>query len=124
MTEAKQKVAIASENDNGLNSLVSSHFGHCPVFIMVELEANEIKNVSTLVNAPHQQGGCAAPIMLLKNSRVDTLIVGGMGMRPLMIAHNEGIKVYTGVSGTVSDAIKDLIDNKLYLMDEKHTCQH
>lgn len=117
-------VAVASHTVEGLNSQVSQHFGHCPYFTIVSLKGNRIENVSVLENPPHRQGGCAAPVALLKERGVSVLIVGGMGLRPLMILNREGIRVYAGASGSVRDTIENYISGKLPIMDESYTCKH
>ena len=54
---------------------------------------NEIKEVSTLKNDGHVQGGCMVPVNLLASHNVKALIVGGIGMRPLMGFKQVGINV-------------------------------
>ena len=38
-------LAFASDDDRGLDSVVSYHFGRCPFYTFVEIEGNEVKNV-------------------------------------------------------------------------------
>ena len=88
------RIAIPSMGSGGLDGERSGHFGHCDVFTMVDVENGEIKDVSTVQNQSHVQGGCMVPVNLLADHNVNALIVGGIGMRPLMGFKQVGIDVY------------------------------
>jgi len=72
------------KEQGGLGGVRSGHFGHCDVFTLVDVEDGKIKEVTTLPNQEHAQGGCMIPVNLLSENNVNALIVGGIGMRPLM----------------------------------------
>ena len=81
------------------------------------------KNVSTLENVPHQQGGCLAPVQHLASHGVKALLAGGMGFRPLMAFHQVGIEVYyAGGMPTVGSAVQAFTDGKLPAFTEEFTC--
>jgi predicted Fe-Mo cluster-binding NifX family protein len=44
------RVAISANENNGLNSAVSSHFGRCPYFVLVDVEGQEVKAIQTVPN--------------------------------------------------------------------------
>ncbi len=119
----RKVVAIPSLQPGGLDSFRSGHFGHCDVFTLVHVEDNEVKEVSIVDNPPHVQGGCQAPVNLLHKSGANAIIVGGIGMRPLMGFQQMGIDVYFGPEGeTVSAVVDRLLDNKLELIAEHQVC--
>jgi len=116
-------VAIPSMAPGGLDAMRSGHFGHCDMFTLVRVENGEIQDVSVVHNPPHTQGGCAAPVNLLHQSGADALIVGGIGMRPLMGFRQVGIDVYFGPQGeTVGSVLEYLIQGKLALIGEREVC--
>ena len=39
----KIKIAFASEENTGLESRLSHHFGRCPYYVFVEIEDDEVK---------------------------------------------------------------------------------
>lgn len=88
------RVAFPSEGNGGIEGVRAGHFGHCDVFTLVDLEDGQIKEVSTINNKEHVQGGCMVPVNLLASHKVNALVVGGIGMRPLMGFNQVGIKVY------------------------------
>jgi predicted Fe-Mo cluster-binding NifX family protein len=105
---SRRTVAIPSAHPGGLEALRSGHFGHCDVFTLVHVENGEINEVTTVQNVPHAQGGCQAPVMLLHQSGADALIVGGIGLRPLMGFRQVGIDVFYGPEGETVGAAMDL----------------
>lgn len=116
-------VAVPSMHPGGLDAARSGHFGHCDVFTLIHVENGEIGDVSVVHNPPHQQGGCQAPVNLLRQSRANALIVGGIGMRPLMGFRQAGIEVYYGPEGeTVGVVIDHLLQGKLELIEQNQVC--
>ena len=85
------RIAIPCVETGGLDGQRSGHFGHCEVFTLVDVEGGEIKDVTIIPNQSHVQGGCMVPVNLLAEHKVNALIVGGLGMRPLMGFKQVGI---------------------------------
>jgi predicted Fe-Mo cluster-binding NifX family protein len=107
----------------GLEAQRSGHFGHCDCFTLVDIENGAIKEVSTVHNPPHQQGGCQAPVNLLHQAQANALIVGGIGMRPLMGFKQVGIDVYFGPEGpTVEAAMELFLEGRLRPIAENQVC--
>ena len=117
------RIAIPSMDEGGLNGQRSGHFGHCDVFTLVDVEDGEIKRVTTVRNQSHVQGGCMVPVNLLADNRVNALIVGGIGMRPLMGFRQVGIDVYYDVTRhEIKPVVEDLIAGKLPLIADNQVC--
>ena len=117
------RIAIPSIDEGGLNGQRSGHFGHCDVFTLVDVEGGEIKRVTTVRNQSHVQGGCMVPVSLLADNRVNALIVGGIGMRPLMGFRQAGIDVYYDVTRhEIKPVVEDLIAGKLPLISDNQVC--
>jgi FKBP-type peptidyl-prolyl cis-trans isomerase SlyD len=117
------KVAIPSNAPGGLDAAVSDHFGHCDFFTVVEVEGQEIGEVSVLTNDAHDKGGCMGPVMFLKEQGADSLVAGGMGMRPLQGFHKVGITVYAKeAASTVRDALLMVMAGKGREMSLDEVC--
>ena len=117
------RIAVPSIEAGGINGQRSGHFGHCDVFTLVDVTAGEIKQVTTIPNQSHVQGGCMVPVNLLADHKVDALIVGGIGMRPLMGFKHVGIDVYYDVERQeIKPVVEDLIAGKLPLIAENQVC--
>jgi predicted Fe-Mo cluster-binding NifX family protein len=120
---SRVRIAVPSEGEGGLDGLRAGHFGHCDVFTFIDLEDGEIKNVSILPNVSHVQGGCMVPVNLLASHNVDALIVGGIGMRPLMGFRQVGINVYhEGERQEIRPVIEDMIAGKIPLIADGQVC--
>jgi predicted Fe-Mo cluster-binding NifX family protein len=93
-----------------MEAAVSDHFGHCDIFTLIDVEGNQVTQIGLLQNGGHEQGGCMAPVMLLKQNGVDLLSAGGMGPRPLAGFQQVGIQVfYNEGATTVGEAIQKLL---------------
>jgi predicted Fe-Mo cluster-binding NifX family protein len=117
------RIAIPSVNNGGLDGQRSGHFGHCDVFTLVDVEDGEIKEVSTIPNQEHVQGGCMVPVNFLAGHNVSALIVGGIGMRPLMGFRQVGIDVYhDAVRPEIRPVVEDLIAGRLPIISDDQVC--
>ncbi|MCP4689346.1 MAG: dinitrogenase iron-molybdenum cofactor biosynthesis protein [Desulfobacterales bacterium] len=117
------RIAVPSNGAGGLDGERAGHFGHCDVFTFIDVEGGEIKNISILQNQGHVQGGCMVPVNLLAEHRVKALIVGGIGMRPLMGFKQVGIDVYhDGERLEIKPVVEDLIAGNLPEIRQDQVC--
>ncbi len=117
------RIAIPSNGEGGLDGIRAGHFGHCDVFTFIDVEDGEIKEVSTLNNQEHVQGGCMVPVNLLAENKVNALIVGGIGMRPLMGFRQVGIAVYHDAERPeIKPVVEDLIAGNLPEIRNDQVC--
>lgn len=117
------RIAIPSMGTGGLDGERSGHFGHCDVFTFVDVEGGEVKQVTTIPNEEHVQGGCMVPVNLLAGHNVNALIVGGIGMRPLMGFKQVGVDVfYDATRPQIRPVVEDLIAGKLQIIGDDQVC--
>ena len=117
------RIAVPSNGQGGLDGTRAGHFGHCDVFTFIDIENGDIKNISTLQNKEHVQGGCMVPVNFLAEHKVNTLIVGGIGMRPLMGFKQVGIDVYyDGERQDIKPVVEDMIAGKLKQIADNQVC--
>ena len=117
------RIAVPAMDKGGLDGQRSGHFGHCDVFTLVDVEAGEIKKVSTIANHSHVQGGCMVPVNLLAEHKVNALIVGGIGLRPLMGFRQVGIDVYHDETRPeIRPVVEDLIAGRLSRISDNQVC--
>ena len=92
-------------------------------FTLIDVKDGEIEKVSTISNKEHVQGGCMVPVNLLAENKVNALIVGGIGMRPLMGFRQAGIDVYhDAVRPEIRPVVEDLIAGKLSQIEDNQVC--
>ncbi len=100
-----RSIAIASEDDKGLDGEVSQHFGRCPYYLIAEVEEEKILKTKLQKNPhfdSHQPGQMPEYIQSLG---VDVIVAGGMGPKAVDMFNNFGIEVATGATGNVGSAI-------------------
>ena len=117
------RIAVPSNEKGGLDGKRAGHFGHCDVFTLIDVKDGKIENVSTIQNQEHVQGGCMVPVNLLAQNNVNALIVGGIGMRPLMGFNQVGINVYYEAERQeIKPVVEDLILGKLNIIGNDQVC--
>lgn len=117
------RIAIPSMAPGGLDGERSGHFGHCDIFTFVDVEEGEIKQVTTIPNEEHVQGGCMVPVNLLASHNVKALVVGGIGMRPLMGFKQVGVDVYHDATRQqIRPVVEDLIEGNLPMISDDQVC--
>ena len=99
------RIAISSEEKNGLDSRISHHFGRCPSYILVDVDGEEVQAVQGIDNpfAQNHQPGMVPEY--IHNQGVNVMISGGMGMRAISFFDQYGIDVATGADGTVQTTL-------------------
>ena len=98
------KICVTSVSGN-LDAQVDPRFGRCPYFTIVNsetMEFNAISNDST--NAAHGAGIQAA--QTVANIGVKVVITGNVGPNAFNVLSATGIKIVTGASGSVKEAVE------------------
>ena len=117
------KIAVPSMQEGGMDGIRAGHFGHCDCFTIIDVKDGQIEKISTIKNKEHVQGGCMVPVNLLGENQVTALVVGGIGMRPLMGFKQVGITVYfDGVRKEIRPVVEDLIAGKLQEIANDQVC--
>lgn len=107
------RIAISSQDNQGLDGTVAQHFGRCPFYTFVDTEGEQIAQVSVLPNpyfSAHQPGQVPA---FIKTQSSDMLITGGMGRRAIAFFEQYGIQTFTGATGTVREALEQALSGNL-----------
>jgi predicted Fe-Mo cluster-binding NifX family protein len=117
------RIAVPSMANGGLDGQRAGHFGHCDVFTLIDVKDGAIDQVTTINNREHMQGGCMVPVNLLAENKVNALIVGGIGMRPLMGFRQVGINVYHDATRPeIRPVVEDLIAGTLPAIEDDQVC--
>ena len=121
---ANVRIAIPFEMPGGLDAPRSGHFGRCACFTLIDVLDGAIGEVEILHNAPHTEGGCMAPVLVLAEHNVDAIVVDGIGGRPLMGFNQVGIAVHAGMGPDVQTAVAAYIRGGLPVVGLEGACQH
>lgn len=99
------KVAFATEG-----GLVSAHFGHAPVFLVVTIEDGRVLSREEHPNPGHVPG--ALP-KWLAGLGATCVVAGGMGEQARRLFEASGIRVVVGASGNVEQVLETYLSGTL-----------
>ena len=116
------KICFPVEVNKGLESKPYGHFGSAPMFVVYDLEKNEITELSN--NDLHHEHGKCQPLKALQGNIVDAVIVGGIGQGAIMKLNDMGVKVYKSQGETIKENLDLYKENKLQEFPSNHTCSH
>ena len=120
-----KKLAFAVENDAGLDSSISQHFGRAPCFVVVEInDQNESIDVVVHQNpyaGARKPGGVPN---FVKTLNADTLVIGGIGQKAAEIFSHLDIKIISGVSGNVRTVLDKITKGEIESSDEVCPGEH
>jgi predicted Fe-Mo cluster-binding NifX family protein len=107
------RVAISADDNNGLDSVVSPHFGRCPFYMFVDLDDREVQQVGAVENpyyGYHQPGQVPG---FIESQGADVMLAGGMGRRAIGLFQQCGIEPVTGATGSVRHALEQYLGGAL-----------
>ncbi|RKX80236.1 MAG: dinitrogenase iron-molybdenum cofactor biosynthesis protein [Spirochaetes bacterium] len=107
-------IAFSSEEDKGLESIMSHHFGRCPFYVFVSID--EDNTVTNVTDEPNPFANGHEPGLVPKyiaDKGVNIMISGGMGPRAIDFFNQFGVTVVTAASGKVKDALNAYLSGQL-----------
>ena len=107
------RIAISAEDDRGLDSVVSPHFGRCPYFVLVDVEGRDVNAVTAVENpfyGNHEPGQVPA---FIHSQNAQVMLAGGMGGRAIQFFQQLGVQAATGAAGTVRMALERYLGGEL-----------
>lgn len=99
------RIAISTDGNT-----VSSHFGRCPAFTIVEIADGKVIGRGIIPNPGHQPGFIPR---FLHEKGVRLIIAGGMGARASSLFEELGMEAILGVGGNVDDVIDRFLSGNL-----------
>jgi len=104
------RVAFASDENKGLESIVSDKFGRAKYFVIVEVEDGDSKLVGVVENpgTEAKSGAGMKAVQKLVEEGVEAVVAGGFGPNALAGLEELGIKHYEAAGLKVSEALEKL----------------
>jgi predicted Fe-Mo cluster-binding NifX family protein len=105
------KICITSEGNN-LDSKVDPRFGRCQYFIIADADTLECEVVEN-PNIESMGGAGIQSAQLVASKHVKAVLTGNIGPNAFQTLNAAVIDIYTGVSGSVKEAIAAYKSGKL-----------
>ncbi len=106
------RIAVPTEDEGGLESTVSGHFGRARYFVFVNVEGNEIKGAE-VVEVPFKEHEPGDLPNFIKAHGGEVVLAYGMGGKAISYFKESGIEVVTGAYGRVRDVVEAFIHQVL-----------
>lgn len=98
------KVCVTA-SEKSLEAQIDPRFGRCRYFIIVDLETGMFEAIDNMaISAPRGAGIQLAQTLV--NKGVEAVITGYVGPNAYQVLTAAGVKVITGVAGTVKEAVE------------------
>jgi predicted Fe-Mo cluster-binding NifX family protein len=98
------RIAISSTGST-LDAEVDPRFGRCQYFVIVDPETMEMESMQN-TNSMASGGAGISTGQVIVSKGVDAVLTGNCGPNAYQVLSAAGIKVITGVSGKIKDAIE------------------
>jgi predicted Fe-Mo cluster-binding NifX family protein len=107
------RICFTSDQANGLESVMSYHFGHCPYFVLVDVEGNRVINVESIPNPFADEHNAGDLPSFMHSKGVNVIITGGMGPKAQQYFADYGITPVIGAYGRVKDVLEEYLKGKV-----------
>jgi len=109
------KVCITAEGKT-LASKVDPRFGRCQNFIFFDTDTEKFEAQEN-ANAQFQGGAGIQSAQLVSSKDAKVVLTGNVGPNAFETLNKAGIQIYTGVSGTVKEAVESYKSGKLKITE-------
>ncbi len=116
------KICVTSQGDS-LDSATDPRFGRCAYFVFVDTDTMEFE---ALENAQAQAMGGAGPqaAKAVADKGVKVLLTGSVGPNAYQALNAGEIEIFTGISGTVKEAVEKYKKGELKKTDGPDVGSH
>ncbi len=101
-----RRIALATEDNQGLTGQISQHFGRCPYYLIVEVEELEIVKTENVNNPYYNSHAPGMVPQFINEQGADVMIAGGMGPRAIDMFTSLGIEAVSGATGNVGNILQ------------------
>jgi len=116
-------IAITSEGKD-LDSKVDPRFGRAAYFIIVDPETMAFEVVENSQSLDLPQGAGIQAGKTIVDQKVDVLLTGNCGPKAFKVLQSAGVKIMTGVSGQIKDALMQFKNNELKEAEDANVDGH
>lgn len=121
-----ETIAFPTDEDNGIESLVSPHFGKSKNFVLVNLKDGKIVGIETIRNPTIQKEHSKGPesAEFLHKKGVTALVCKSIGKPALYTLRNLGIFLYQSEEKPVKELVNDYLNGGLRVFEKPTSIGH
>ena len=116
------KICITA-NGKTMDASVDPRFGRCQYFVIADPDTMTSESFDNSAASASGGAGIQAAQNIVSHN-IDVLITGNIGPNAHQVLSAANIKIATGASGTIADAIKQYMDGKLSLAGAPTAAAH
>lgn len=114
---------VISASSQSLDAELDPRFGRCPFFIITDTETGQF-SVEANAGLDASGGAGIAAAQQVAVMAPDAVLTGHCGPNAFTVLDKANIKVYTNVTGTVSEAIQKCVDGSLRAATASNATPH
>jgi len=116
------KIAVSATKPS-LDADVDPRFGRCQYFVIVDLDTMEFESVEN--SSAQASGGAGISTgQMIVDKGVEAVLTGNCGPNAYQVLSAAGIKVVTGATSKVEDAIQDYKSGRLQSSSQPNVSDH
>jgi predicted Fe-Mo cluster-binding NifX family protein len=116
------KVCVTADSQD-FNPQVDPRFGRCKYFFLIDTDNNSSEIIENTGKESSSGAGIAAAGLLVEKG-AEAVITGNCGPKAFQVLTKSGIKVITGVSGGVWEALENFSAGRLSETKEANVSAH
>jgi len=116
-----KRIALACDDNQGLDGQISQHFGRCPYYLIVDVDGDEIVKTDTIANPYYTQHTPGMVPKFINEQGAHVMIAGGIGPRAIDLFASMGIEVVSGIAGNAGDVVQSYLKGEVSGVEE---CGH
>ena len=106
------KVVVTAQGPD-MASEVDPRFGRAQYFVVVETEDNSCTSLENSQNLNAMQGAGIQAAQQVVKLQAEAVVTGNVGPKAFQALQAADVKCYIGATGTVAQAVKQLVDGQL-----------
>ena len=114
------RICIPTEDDRGMDSRVSDHFGSAPCFTFFDTATGGL-DVRANAHEEHEPGQCN-PTAAVRSGAARVIVCRGLGRRALERLQESGIEVFVTRETTTRSALEAYAAGRLDAMNPGQAC--
>jgi len=107
-------IALAANDDRGLDGNMGQHFGRCPFYVVVRVnDAHLVEQIQIEANPHAEQHGPGEVPKFVHSLGAQVIVAPGMGQKAIAWFDRLGVEVATGSRGQVGETLQAYLDGSI-----------